>query len=93
MVIVFSEIERFGLCGDPLAGIVFETAAFLFFGDDTVFGTQHLLFVHQRTVGTVAAGAGDLFSEQHDIALSFVLGVLYMDLSGKSTPYLDFFQQ
>lgn len=91
MFVIFPEIQGLRFYRDPLTGVIFEAAALISFSDDAVLGTQDLVLVHGGAVGTVAAGTGDLFSEQHDIDLSFVLRALYMDRTGKSTPIPHFF--
>lgn len=65
MLIVFPEVQCFGLRGNTLAGIILEFTAFVGFNNHSALDTQNLFLADFGTVGTVRAGMGDFLSEQH----------------------------
>ena len=70
MLVVFTEIQRLGLGGNTLTGVVFELAALIGLHDHTALDAQDLIFVDLSSVGTVGAGAGHFLSEQHGFDLT-----------------------
>ena len=65
MIVVFGEIQRSGLAGNALAGIVFKFAALARVLHDAALDAEILILVQLGAVGTVGAGAGHFLSEQH----------------------------
>jgi hypothetical protein len=65
VIIILREIQCLGLCGDPLARIVFEFAAFRRLGYHTSFDAERLLIIQLCAVNAIFAGVGHFLSEQH----------------------------
>ncbi len=70
MVVVFTEIQRLGLGGDTLTGVVLEFTAFIRFHDHAPLDAQNLLLADRGSVGAVGTGTGHFLSEQHGIDLT-----------------------
>ena len=45
IVVVFSEIQRFGFRGDPFTGRVTEFPTLMLNGYNTMFGAEHLILI------------------------------------------------
>ena len=73
MFVVFPEIQCFGLGGDTLARIIAELPTSLGGEHHSSAGAKKLILVKHGAVGTVLAGALNLFSEQHGGYLSFIV--------------------
>lgn len=65
VLIIFCEVQCFGLRGHALEGVVAELAAVVAVGHDSLFGAEHHIFIHLRTVAAVVAGTLHFFAEQH----------------------------
>ena len=90
MFVVFAEVQRFGLGWNSLAGVITKFAATFVLEYNAPTGTQKLIVVNQSSVGTVIAGALNLFSEQHGMHLLVMLRSLYTNLFRKSTLFCTF---
>lgn len=73
MFVVFSEVQRFGLGGDALAGVIAELATALGGKYHSSAGTKKLILFEHSAVGAVLAGSLNLFSEQHGGYLTFIV--------------------
>ena len=80
VLLVFAEVQSLGLRGDTLEGVVAELAAVVAMGHDSLFGAEHHIFVHFRTVAAIVAGTLHLFAEQH--SNPFLSGVIIHHSAG-----------
>ena len=83
-VVVFSEIHGFCLERNTLAGVIFEFAAFVVRGTDSLFGTEYLVLIQIRTVQTIAAGTLYFFTKQHSNASG---RYLFLHYTGSSSGF------
>ena len=65
LVIVFGEIQGFGLLGDALDGVIAESAALAVGALDTLLGAQNRILVQSCAASAIAAGTLHLLSEKH----------------------------
>ena len=55
-LVILGKVQRLGLAGDPLAGVIAEPDALAVHGLDALSGTQDLLIIQLCAADTVAAG-------------------------------------
>ena len=65
LFLIFGKIQRLGLRGNALEGVVAEFSAVIAVPDDSLFGAEQGILPQPGAIAAVVAGLLHLFAKQH----------------------------